>query len=74
MRRPEAVDAVARLSAALRGLPLDDLLGEDVRQHRRTRRLAGAAIGTLGSLLVVAAGAAWVALEQRDAARRAWWT
>ena len=70
MRRPEAVDAVARLSAALRGLPLDDLLGEDVRQHRRTRRLAGAAIGTLGILLVVAAGAAWVALEQRDAARR----
>ena len=70
LRRPEMVDAVARISATLRHLPLDDLLGEDVRQHRRTRRIAGAAVATLSVLLVTAATAAWFAIEQRNAARR----
>jgi WD40 repeat protein len=70
LRRPEMVDAVARISATLRQLPLDDLLGEDVRQHRRTRRIAGAAVTTLSVLLVTAATAAWFAFEQRNAARR----
>lgn len=70
LRRPEAVDAVARISAALRHVPLDDLIGEDVRQHRRTRRLAGAAIATLGVLLASAVTAAVFAVQQRNAARR----
>ncbi|HEU0200733.1 MAG TPA: PQQ-binding-like beta-propeller repeat protein [Burkholderiaceae bacterium] len=68
-RRPEFLDAVARLSAALRGLPLDDLVGEDVRQHRRTRIVAGAAIVALVLLLAAAIGAAIVARQQSNAAQ-----
>lgn len=70
LRRPECVDAVARISAALRHVPLDDLLGEDVRQHRFVRRLAAATVAILCLLLVCAVGAAVYALQQRDAARR----
>ena len=71
LRRPQFVDAIARLSATLRHLPLDDLIGEDLAQHRRTRRLAGAAIATLSGLLAAAVAAAWFAFQQRNAARRA---
>jgi len=69
-RRPEFLDAVARLSATLRQQPLDDLLGEDVRQHRRTRRLAVAAVSTLAVLLLGAVVAATVAVQQRNVARQ----
>ncbi|HEU0202514.1 MAG TPA: TIR domain-containing protein [Burkholderiaceae bacterium] len=68
-RRPEFLDAVARLSSALRGLPLDDLVGEDVRQHRRTRVVAGAAVVALVVLLAAAIGAAIVARQQSNAAQ-----
>jgi WD40 repeat protein len=68
-RRPELLDAVARLSATLRQQPLDDLIGEDVRQHRRTRRLSAAAVATLAALLVGAVAAAVVAVQQRNVAR-----
>ncbi len=71
LQRPELADAIARISATLRHVPLDDLIGEDVRQHRRTRQLAGAAITTLAVSLAAAVGAAWFAFQQRDAARRA---
>jgi hypothetical protein len=43
-RHPRFRDAVADLAAALHGGEKDDLVGEDVRQHRRARRLAAAAI------------------------------
>lgn len=66
---PRFQDAVADLAAPLRGMPKDDLIGEDIRQHQRTRRLAGAAIAALSLLLVAAAIAAFVALQQRDYAR-----
>jgi MTH538 TIR-like domain (DUF1863) len=68
-RKPEFFDAVARFSAVLRGQPLDELIGEDVRQHRRTRRFATAAVGTLAGLLIVAVLAALTAIQQRNVAR-----
>jgi MTH538 TIR-like domain (DUF1863) len=68
-RRPEFLDAVARLSATLRQLPVDDLIGEDIRQHRRIRRLAGSAVGALATLLVASVVAAGFAFQQRNAAR-----
>jgi WD40 repeat protein len=71
LQRPQFVNAIARLSATLRHLPLDDLIGEDVAQHRRTRRIAGTAITTLSVLLAAAVAAAWFAFQQRNAARRA---
>ena len=68
-RKPEFLDAVARLSSVLRGQPLDDLIGEDVRQHRRTRRLAMAAVGVLAAMLIAAIVAALAAIQQRNLAR-----
>ena len=37
-------EAVADVAAAVHGKPKDELLGEDVRQHRRTRRVVRGAI------------------------------
>jgi tetratricopeptide (TPR) repeat protein len=39
-RDPRFQDAVANLSSAIRGLSKDDLVGMDVREHRRTMRIA----------------------------------
>jgi hypothetical protein len=51
-RNPDLRDAVARLSSTLRGIPLDRLIGEDIRHHRRTMRLAWSALGLLVTLAV----------------------
>ena len=40
VRRPEFADAVARLAATLRGVSLDEIVGEDVSQYQKTMRLA----------------------------------
>lgn len=68
-RRSEFVDAVARLSATLRQLPMDDLVGEDIRHYRTTRRVAASAIVALTILLIGALVGAVVALQQRNVAR-----
>ena len=60
--RPALLD----LASAIRGVPKDLLDGEDVREQRMTRRLAGAA---LGLIVLAAALAVWQAIEatrQRD--------
>jgi WD40 repeat protein len=67
-RRPEFLDAIARLSSTLRGQPLDDLIGEDIRQHRRNRRLAGVVIATLSALLIGAITFGGLAFQQRNIA------
>lgn len=48
--------AVAQLTAPIRGMSLDEIFGEDVRQHRRNRLIAGAGIT---SLLIMALFAGW---------------
>jgi len=70
IKHPDFVAAVADLAATIRGVAKDDLVGEDVRQHRRTRRTAMAAIVALALLTVAAAGAGIIALGQRNEARR----
>ena len=72
---PRFIERVADLSATVRGIEKDVLLGENVRQHRKTRRLTRAAIASLTFLLVIAVvtgGFAFVqrseAVRQRDAA------
>ncbi|GAA1933940.1 TIR domain-containing protein [Streptantibioticus ferralitis] len=70
MRDAEFRTAVAGLAAPLHGVDKDRLIGEDVRQHRRTRRHVRLAIAVLTTLTVTAASAAVVAVHQRDAARR----
>jgi WD40 repeat protein len=63
-------NAVADLAAPLHGRPKDDLVGEDVRQHRRTVRTVRVVIATLSVLVLVAAGAAVVAIRQRQETQR----
>jgi WD40 repeat protein len=60
--------AVLDLAAALHGRPKDELDGEDVRLHRRARRLAWAVTCLLAVLTVAAGGAAWVAHRQAQIA------
>ena len=39
LRNPLFLDAVAELSAPIRGVPKDEIVCEDLRQHRRTLRV-----------------------------------
>jgi WD40 repeat protein len=56
--------AILDLAATLLNRPKDELDGEDVRQYRRTRRIAGLAIVTLAVLFIAAASAAYLATQQ----------
>lgn len=67
LRHPTFADAIARLAATLRGVPLDELIGEDIRQHRKTVRMLAVA----GVALAGVAGVALVAAVQGN---RAWRT
>ena len=50
------IDLGADFAAAIRGVPKEDLMSEELRQERRTRRLA---VGVAASLLVLAGAAVW---------------
>ncbi len=65
---PRFRTAVAQIAAAIRGVPPDELEGEDVRLHRRARRLARTAAAGLVALTLAAGVAAKLAV---DNARRA---
>ena len=69
-RSAEFRGIVADLASALSGRPKDEILGEDVRQHRRTRQVAWAAGLSLLLLTGLAGSAAWTAAVQRDRALR----
>ncbi len=53
MQNPVLRKTVASLYSAITGKPLDAVIGEDVRQYRRTRAIAG---GTLAAFLIGAVG------------------
>src|SRR5215475_184578 len=61
-------DAVLSLSAAIRGVRKDELGGEDVRQLRRTLKIAYSAAGVLFALTVIAGLAGYGFLLKRDEA------
>jgi WD40 repeat protein len=67
---PRFQDAVADLAAAIRQQPKDSLIGEHIRQRRRTIRSLLAGLATLVILLAFAVAAAVVAVRQRDRAIR----
>ena len=60
---------VAHLAAPLHGRSKDDLIGDDVRHHRRAVGLARLAVTALTLLTVVAVLAATFAMNQLDTAR-----
>jgi len=65
LRQPKFLEAVAGLSATLQGRSLDEIIGEDIRQHQQTMRRLRFAVAGLVLLTIAAGYAAFVA-------RRAW--
>jgi WD40 repeat protein len=61
--------AILDLAATLHARPKDELDGDDVREHRRTRRIAWSAAAALVLLTVAALIAATIAVTQRNIAR-----
>src|SRR5882724_2701400 len=70
LRHPKFRAAVASLSATLRAIPLDEIEGEDVRQHRRTIRVVRYGIAALSIMIALLLGALIFARAQRDEAVR----
>jgi WD40 repeat protein len=68
-RHPELREAVATLAATIHGRPRDELIGEDVRRHRRAIQVAATAVATIAALGAVALWQSIVATHQRDRAR-----
>jgi hypothetical protein len=71
---PRLREVVADVAAAIREVPKDVLVGEHIRQHRRTMRLARGGVTALAMLLVAAVLAAVVAVKQRNQAVAAQYT
>jgi WD40 repeat protein len=70
LRDPRFRDAVADVAAPLNGRAKDDMIGEEVRQHRRTLRLARGAGVLLAALTAAASVAAVLAIRAADRADR----
>lgn len=68
-RNPRFLEEIAGLSSALTGIPKDVLTGEDVKQHRRVRRLAWSAVTLLAVLTVASLAAALLAIRQMNITR-----
>jgi WD40 repeat protein/pSer/pThr/pTyr-binding forkhead associated (FHA) protein len=69
LAHPRFRGCVADLAAPLHGQPKDELVGEDVRQHRQTVRMVRAMVASLTVLALLATTFALVASEQRHDAR-----
>jgi WD40 repeat protein len=67
-RNPGFRDRIADLASTLHGRSKDEMIGEDIRQYRRTRRLAWAPSIALFVLAAAASTAAVVAVGQRNVA------
>src|SRR3954451_9253610 len=67
-RDARLTEPLARLAAPMHGRPRDELIGEDLRQHRRTLRIARSAVTTLVVLLVAAVTLGVLANIQRNRA------
>ena len=68
IRDARFLNAVGDISAIVRGVPKEQLIGEDVRQHRKLLVLQRAAIAALAVLTVTVAASAVAALQQRNRA------
>ncbi|MEU4425795.1 TIR domain-containing protein [Actinoplanes sp. NPDC024001] len=64
-------DAIAQLAAPMHGVSKDELEGEDVRQHRRARRLSAVAAASLVLLTLVASLSGVVAVRNAERANAA---
>jgi WD40 repeat protein len=62
-------DTAAEIAAAISGVAKDELVGENIRQRRRTRNIVRGTITVLSVLVLLAAGGGVVALQQRNLAQ-----
>jgi tetratricopeptide (TPR) repeat protein len=62
-RDPRFQQAIARLAAPVHGKSLDEIAGEEVRHHRKTRRLVRSAVASIALLAAAAIAGAWLALQ-----------
>ena len=69
LRNPHFKQSVVQIAAALHNRSVEDMVGEEVDQHRRITRLRNGVIFALTLLLIVAVGLAVYAFQQRDIAR-----
>ena len=69
-RDPRLQEDLATLAAPLRGMSKDDLIGRDIKQHHKAVRLTVTAVTLLLALTVAAGAGAWLAIQQRNTARR----
>jgi hypothetical protein len=67
-RAPYFIDKVADIAAALHGIPKDQLWGEELRERRRTVRLARGAVSALAILLLVSLTSTLVAINEHNTA------
>ncbi|MBV8540262.1 MAG: TIR domain-containing protein [Pseudonocardiales bacterium] len=65
---PRLRECVADVAAAVREVPKDTLVGEHIRQHRRTMRLLRGGVTVLTVLLIAAIVATVIAVDQRNQA------
>jgi WD40 repeat protein len=68
LRNPRFLDCVATLAAVLHDREKRDMIGVDVREHRRFRRVRRGVFAALSALLVTTAIAGVVALNERETA------
>ncbi len=68
LRNQKFAEAVSNLAAPLHGKSKDELIGEDVRQHRRTRLVGATAVAAIIIFAIVAVWEAFVAERRRTVA------
>ena len=68
IRDARFLNAVGDISAIIRGVPKEQLIGEDVRQHRKLVILRRTAIAALAALTLTVAISAVAAFQQRNRA------
>ena len=66
LRHPAFRDAVNRIMARFRGVSLNDMVGIEVRQHRKNLRLRTGAICVIAALGIAALAASIIARGQRN--------
>ncbi|MDA4110353.1 TIR domain-containing protein [Mycolicibacterium holsaticum] len=70
LRNSRFRNAVAEVAAPLHGRTKDEIEGEDVRQHRRTKRIAWSAVSALAVLTVAAVAGAGIAVYNANQAEQ----
>jgi hypothetical protein len=71
IRDPRFLDQVATIASELRNEPKSELIGKDVREHRRFRKVRAAAIAVMSALAILAIAFGVVAMLRQAAAVQA---